>query len=250
MKYLSKILFIYVFLGLLATTAFSQEKKSITLGLGVGVPIYSWSSTGNLPQLRSVNQGMWGLNVYAQREFKDNWLTETNVSANRFAAYLAFQEDFSTSVLSKAHVQYQLNNLILRRINFNNSKISMLVGLGAGINYMPPSNTSYTGDEFKFIRKLDQDGNSVPALDLEIVDGASKTLDKVSLSLISKIGFNYKLSSQSSIALFTNLGYNFSGAVLQNDFKDISFNNNNYRAQHNLNPNSYAVFIGYEFKLR
>jgi hypothetical protein len=233
---------------------YPQEKNNLTIGTGFGIPLYSWGHSGDLTTLRSINRGMWGINAYAQKEIKNNWVFEWNFTVHRFSSYLQIVDLNRGSKASTGYKyvfdQYQLNNLALRKFKIPNTKIAFLIGAGIGLNLLPHNSISVPENGFHFLRTKDNSGNSVPVYDISLIDSEVTINNKYSVNLISKLGLNYKISEVSSLVLFSHHGYNLAGPIMEKDLKEIMYENQNFGAVHKLSPWFSFISLGYEITLK
>lgn len=245
---------IIFFCCLWSCQVFSQEKKSLTIGAGFGVPLYSWKSSGDLTTLRSINMGMWGINAYAQKEIKNDWIFEWNFGVHRFSTYLQIIDpNRGTRALTGYQYvfdQYQLSNLALKKFKIPNTKISILIGAGLGLNLLPHNSITMPENGFHLLRSRDNSGNSVPAYDISLIDSEITINNKYSVNLLSKIGINYKINEVSSLVLFSHHGYNLAGPIMEKNLREIRYEDQNFSAVHRLSPWFSFISFGYEFSIR
>ncbi|MFT7202154.1 MAG: hypothetical protein ACI8YP_000623 [Algoriphagus sp.] len=244
---LFKVISLLVFLLFFGYYSFAQKSLSISYGL---LKI-DWTYDGNFDALRTDWRTGWSVNILGAKTYANNLTVGIEASVNRYG--ISFQFDRMRYDLGEIH-----HFSVLPYIGYDHklaeSRFSTQFNLGIGIGFIPVDNKYYVNDQTFQIRRLagkDANGNptSRPLYDLTF-SGSQEARNRFFALIKPNVQLSYSLNEKSALFLRAALGISLSKSVLERDFPEVVFENENHSVLHTTNFSFSALELGYRYTLK
>lgn len=242
-----EVLIFAVFLFFFVNPSFAQKSLSVSYGL----PKIDWTYDGNFDALRTDWRTGWSVNILGAKTYANNLTVGIEASVNRYGN--SFQFAKSGVHLSEIH-HFSILPYIGYDFDLPHTRFSLQANLGFGVSFLPMDNRYYVNDQsFQTMRLGGKDANgnltSKPLYDLTF-SGSQEARNRFFALIKPNVQLSYSLNEKSALFLRAALGISLSKSVLERDFPEVVFEDENYSVLHTTNFSFSALELGYRYTLK